>query len=127
MRVYVIEDTKVQALKIRHALESLGHTVEIANLQYEVGPQMAKFNPDTVFLDIHLFHKECYMCGFTLVPCIRAYSRPNIPIIVCSSDITEENLRVAVHHGVFDMMVKPYALTTLQHKMAKVHAYYRRG
>jgi DNA-binding response OmpR family regulator len=118
MRILIVEDKRTFASHIGRALESEGHSIELAydgDLGLRLG-RTAKF--DLMLLDVMLPRMD----GFTVIRKLREDRLQTQTILVSARDSMEDIIH-GLDAGADDYLTKPFALDVL---LAKVRAAQRR-
>ena len=117
-RIFIIEDDPVTSQQMRKHLEQWGYSVSIAEDFRDIMPELLRFDPHLVLLDISLpFFNGYHWCE-------EIRKRSTMPIIYVSSTADNMNIVLAVSMGGDDFIAKPFDLTVLT---AKIQAMLRRS
>lgn len=109
-RILVVEDEMIVALDLQQALEKMGYSViGIACSGKEAIRQAALTRPDLILMDIHLNDE---MDGIEATKQIKALYGPNVIYVTAQSD--EKTLQRARETAPSDLLIKPFAESTLQ-------------
>lgn len=117
-KILIIEDDVVIANSLQKILNQWSYETKCVTDFKEVMPQVIKFNPQLVLLDISL----PYFNGYHWCNEIRKISQ--VPIIFISSMSDNMNIVMAMNMGGDDFIAKPFDLTVM---VAKVQALLRRS
>lgn len=116
-RILIVEDDATILEQVSRHLTKWGYEVEGATDFNNVLPDVVRFSPQLVLMDIGLpFYNGYYWCGE-----IRKISQ--VPIIFLSSASDNMNIIMAVNMGGDDFVAKPFDLEVLS---AKIQAVLRR-
>jgi response regulator of citrate/malate metabolism len=80
---------------------------------------VAAVSPDLVLLDVYLPD----MTGLEVLRRLREEAGPAVDVIVISAARDAETLRVALHGGVFQYLVKPFAVESLRQRLEEYAAH----
>jgi len=117
MKIYIVEDDKIIANKIKQHLEKWNYESLLASNFHNILSDFVSFDPQLVLLDITLpFFDGYYWCRE-----IRKLS--SVPIIFISSAVDNLNILRAIELGADDYITKPFDFEIL---MAKIQAILRR-
>lgn len=116
-KIFLVEDDPVICGAVRQYTESWGYEVKCAEDFKNIIPELVRFEPQLVLLDISLpFFNGYHWCRE-----IRKLS--TVPIIFISSASDNMNIVMAVNMGGDDFLAKPFDLNVLN---AKIQALLRR-
>ncbi|MEX1040580.1 MAG: sigma-54 dependent transcriptional regulator [Pirellulaceae bacterium] len=113
-RILVIDDEPSICWAIRTLGEKLGHEVREA-ASAEAGLEtVAQFQPDLIFLDVRLPG----ISGLEAIPRLSELSG-GVPIVLITAFGDLETAVDAVRQGVFEYLVKPFAVQQVQHTIRR--------
>jgi signal transduction histidine kinase/CheY-like chemotaxis protein len=109
-RILIVDDTETNRGYVKDYLSHLGYEVQIAANAIDGLDSINKRLPDLVLMDIYM----PLMSGVDLIRCLRSMPRTeNIPIIVFSASVTEDD-KVRCSEAGADLFIdKPCELNTL--------------
>lgn len=112
-RILIVEDDEVQQDVMKQILKMSGFTVDVAP-SGEVGKEIIDKNPpDLVILDLHLPAPEG-VTGLMLLKDIKENPMTTeIPVIMVSSDESEETYILCLSSGASEFLVKPLRMAEL--------------
>lgn len=116
-RIYIVEDDRIIADKIKDHMKRWGFEPECASDFRNIMREFAEYEPHMVLLDITL----PFFNGYHWCEEIRKVS--NVPIVFISSASDNMNIIMAVSMGGDDFIAKPFDMNVL---LAKVQAILRR-
>jgi DNA-binding response OmpR family regulator len=116
-RILVVEDADAIRVSVETALRTAGFTVRALPDGAELEPELARFRPDLVVLDVMLPGRD----GFELLQVIRRRSAAGV-VMLTARDSVDDRLR-GFGEGADDYVVKPFVLAEL---VARVGAVLRR-
>jgi len=120
-RVLVVEDDASQALFAEGVLRGAGIQARSVRSAAEVMPEMEKFHPDLVLMDLHMPG----MSGTDVTTLIRAHPDfAHTPIVFLTGDPDPERQFEALEVGADDFLSKPIRP---RHLMAAVHSRIKRA
>jgi len=111
--VLVADDDLFVRKIIKSGLEGLTKFIEVADGK-EVEAAYINFEPDVLFLDIHLPH----VSGIQILEKIFKFD-PDAYVIILSADSTADNVTAAMKLGAKGFMAKPFARDRLLHYFNK--------
>ena len=109
MKILVIDDEQSLARTLTSFLRELGHQVECAYNGVEGREKAAAFQPDIVFLDVHLPD----ILGLEVIDQIKS-KRPSTVVIMMTGSGTVKHAVEAMRKGAEDYLTKPLDLDELQ-------------
>lgn len=118
MKILIVDDSRLVRLKLRAELSDRGHTVVEAANGEEALKQAESDLPDGVFLDVILPG----VGGCETLRRLRAV-HPRLPVVMISTDASEENVARAHASGALMFIQKPYADHEITTALAKIRAY----
>ena len=118
MKILIVDDSRLVRLKLRAELSDRGHTVVEAVNGEEAVEQAESDLPDGVFLDVILPGID----GCETLRRLRAV-HPRLPVVMISTDASEENVARAHASGALMFIQKPYADHEITTALAKIRAY----
>jgi DNA-binding NtrC family response regulator len=113
-RVLVVDDEPEVLDTLREILEELGFDASVAASGEQAIAAMAIVRPHVVFLDLLLPG----ISGLEALTYFRQHHRP-VPVIVITGDTSLESAQKARAAGAFDVLAKPFTMTTLQSLVAQ--------
>ena len=116
-RILVVEDTEAIRVSVETALHTAGFVVRALPDGTELEPELTRFRPDLVVLDVMLPGRD----GFELLHEIRRRSAAGV-VMLTARDGVDDRLR-GLGEGADDYVVKPFVLAEL---VARVGAVLRR-
>jgi two-component system, cell cycle response regulator len=119
IKVFVAEDDQSVLLSLKKLLVISGFKVEGTPAATEVVDQIKTFLPDIILLDLRMPELD----GFQICELLKGeVETKNIPIIMLSGFVGEEEIKRAKELGVVDFFSKPYNYLTLVSLINKVLA-----
>ena len=118
MKILIVDDSRLVRLKLRAELSDRGHPVVEAANGEEALKQAESDLPDGVFLDVILPGVD----GCETLRRLRAV-HPRLPVVMISTDASEENVARARASGALMFIQKPYADHEITTALAKIRAY----
>lgn len=119
IKVFVAEDDQSVLLSLKKLLVVSGFKVEGTPVATEVIEQVKTFLPDIILLDLRMPELD----GFQICELLKSRAETkNIPIIMLSGFVGEEEIKRAKELGVVDFFSKPYNYLTLVSLINKVLA-----
>ena len=118
MKILIVDDSRLVRLKLRAELCDRGHTVVEAADGEEALEKAAHDLPDGVFLDIILPGID----GCEVLCRLRS-AHPLLPVVMISTDASEENVACTRASGALMFIQKPYADQEITTALAKIRAY----
>lgn len=118
MKILIVDDSRLVRLKLRAELSDRGHTVVEAANGEEALKQAESDLPDGVFLDVILPGVD----GCETLRRLRAV-HPRLPVVMISTDASEENVARAHASSALMFIQKPYADHEITTALAKIRAY----
>ncbi|MFD0590742.1 winged helix-turn-helix domain-containing protein [Paenibacillus sp. GCM10027627] len=117
-RIFIVEDDNKIAAILKNRMEQYGYIAETATAFRELMPELTKFDPQLVLLDINLPYFDGYYW------CRQIRLRSSVPIIFISARAGEMDQVLAIENGGDDYITKPIQLELLT---AKVRSALRRA
>ena len=116
-RILIVEDEMFVAMDIEAAVNKAGHkVVGFAGTAERAVTLAEETRPDLVLMDIYMNGID----GIALCARIKRNAMSHaIPIIMCSSSPTQDNVIKAVRAGAVDFLVKPFTRQILIEKINK--------
>lgn len=106
-KIILIEDSKTLAQALKPALEIKGHEVLWVNDGRNALPEIKKFKPEIILLDLMLPH----VSGFEICQAVKSdMSLVKIPVIIMSTLTSPEDMERAQNAGADHFISKPYNL-----------------
>ena len=106
-RLLVVDDEESNLVLLRHMLSRAGyHRIETIADSRTVMARILADPPDLVLLDLHMPEPD----GFTLMAQI-AEAIPDddiLPVLVLTADVTIDTRELALGHGAYDFLTKPF-------------------
>jgi CheY-like chemotaxis protein len=113
--VLIVDDSKLLQIRMRHSVEALGYdVVGLADSAEAALQVLVKTNPRVVILDYLLPG----MSGLECLQLIRR-QRPNVRVIVCSSELTAKTSKAFLAAGANDILVKPVQQHSLEQSLRR--------
>jgi CheY-like chemotaxis protein len=113
-RVLIAEDVRAISLRISHALQSLGHEVEVARDGEECLTRVASFKPDLLVLDLMMPKLH----GVDVLKALRSQdATKHLPVIICTAKDFSTELKHVRDLGVLDVIIKPFEPEVLVRKV----------
>lgn len=113
-RIYIVEDDKDIADKMKNHLEKWAYQVAVAENFEDILGEAGRVLPDLILLDIHL---PCYN-GFYWCRELRRLFK--VPIVFISSSDDNMNIVMAMDMGGDDFIAKPFDLAVLTAKLGAI-------
>ena len=114
MIVLLAEDDSGARETLARLIEAEGHGVQAAPDGTMAWEMFQRFEPDLVLSDLHMPG----MSGIDLAEVIH-HERPDLPIVLCSGRVTDEDRSRAEQVGVHAFLGKPFATHQLADVMAR--------
>jgi len=115
MNILVIEDDKLTLSSLKHIVESLGHSVTLAENAEEAIDRIVDGKFDLVLSDIMMPG----ISGLSLVSILRSVHLCKTPIIAMSTLNNKAVLEAAYDAGANDFIPKPFTVEDLSEKLEK--------
>jgi CheY-like chemotaxis protein len=119
MIILIIEDDKFTLHVLKHALETFGHHVTLAENAEEAMNKIVDGNFDLVFSDIMMPG----ISGLSMLSILRTVYLNKTPVIAMSSLNDKPLLEAAYEAGANDFMAKPFTLEDIRGKLIKFDKY----
>ena len=113
-RVLVVDDDPEVLDTLRELLEDLGYEASTAASADQAIAAMASVRSHVVFLDLRMPG----ISGLEALTYFRQHHR-TLPVIVITGDPGQESAQKAHAAGAFDVLAKPFGMTTLQSLVAQ--------
>lgn len=118
------DDTDIQSL-VRHALESDGYTVRVADDGQEAFDLYIQVAPDLLILDVMMPRRS----GFEVLRDLDAGGdrRPDVPVLMLTARSGEDDVVAGFELGVSDYLTKPFVVSELRARVRRLLAKGRAG
>ncbi len=103
--IMTVDDSPSMRALLRHALAGEGYQVAVAEDGVDALEQIDEASPDLVITDINMPRMD----GFELIEAVRGHHRwGNLPILVLSTEFSDEKKQRARSAGATGWIVKPF-------------------
>ncbi len=111
------DDTDIQSL-VRHALESDGYAVRIADDGQEAFDLYLELAPDLMVLDVMMPRRS----GFEVLRDLDAQGgrRPDVPVLMLTARSGEDDVVAGFELGVSDYLTKPFIVSELRARVRRL-------
>lgn len=114
LKVLVADDNQLNQMVLRALLESIGHTVIVANDGHEVLDRLRTFDADLVLMDVQMPRLD----GLEATRRIRKDVRlKRLPVLALTAGALPSEHAQCVHAGMNGMVVKPVTRESLQRSL----------
>lgn len=105
LRILAVDDSRTMRDMVRHALESAGFEVHLAEDGQHGVERVDELRPDLIITDINMPRMD----GFGLISAVRQGTvRPKVPILVLTTESSQDLKDRARQAGATGWIVKPF-------------------
>lgn len=112
--IMVVDDSRIQRMKLAKQIQSLGHSVVEANHGRDGLAKLSEFQIDVILTDIHMPEMD----GISMLREV-IKSHPKLPVVVISADVQTESIEEAKEVGAKGFLTKPADEVTIASVLSK--------